>query len=109
MFDHKAETPGLGAEINRDFFQDPFAGKTIFDGEEFKSIKVIKGGAKEGDKHGVDGISGGTITSDGVTDMIFERLSMYLPYFNNVKPAIEVDSVFSAMDSVVTVNDSIIN
>ena len=41
--------------------------------------------------------------------MIFERLSMYLPYFNNVKPAIEVDSVFSAMDSVVTVNDSIIN
>ena len=109
VFDHKAETPGLGAEINRDFFQDPFAGKTIFDGEEFKSIKVIKGGAKEGDKHGVDGISGGTITSDGVTDMIFERLSMYLPYFNNVKPAIEVDSVFSAMDSVVTVNDSIIN
>lgn len=109
VFDHKAETPGLGAEINRDFFQDPFAGKTIFDGEDFKSIKVIKGGAKEGDKHGVDGISGGTITSDGVTDMIFERLSMYLPYFNNVKPAIEVDSVFSAMDSVVTVNDSIIN
>ncbi len=109
VFDHKAETPGLGAEINRDFFQDPFAGKTIFDGEEFKSIKVIKGGAKEGDKHGVDGISGGTITSDGVTDMIFERLSKYLPYFNNVKPAIEVDLVFSAMDSVVTVNDSIIN
>ena len=109
VFDHKAETPGLGAEINRPMFQDPFAGKSIFDGEEFKSIKVIKGGAKEGDKHGVDGISGGTITSDGVTDMIFERLSMYLPYFNNVKPAIEVDSVFSAMDSVVTVNDSIIN
>ena len=109
VFDHKAETPGLGAEINRDFFQDPFAGKTIFDGEEFKSIKVIKGGAKEGDKHGVDGISGGTITSDGVTDMIFERLSKYLPYFKNVKPAIEVDSIFSSMDSVVTVNDSIIN
>ena len=109
VFDHKAETPGLGAEINRDFFQDPFAGKTIFEGEEFTSITVVKGGAKEGDMHGVVGISGGTITSDGVTDMIFERLSKYLPYFNNVKPAIEVDSVFSAMDSVVTVNDSIIN
>ena len=109
VFDHKAETPGLGAEINRDFFQDPFTGKTIFDGEEFKSIKVIKGGAREGDKHGVDGISGGTITSDGVTDMIFERLSKYLPYFKNVKPSIEVDSVFSSMDSVVAINDSIIN
>jgi Na+-transporting NADH:ubiquinone oxidoreductase subunit C len=109
VFDHKGETPGLGAEINKAFFQDPFAGKTIFDGEEFKSITVIKGGAAEGDMHGVDGISGGTITSDGVTDMLSERLTMYLPYFNKIKPAIEVDSVFSAMDSVVTVNDSIIN
>ena len=109
VFDHKAETPGLGAEINRPMFQDPFAGKSIFNGEEFKSIKVIKGGAGEDNMHGVDGISGGTITSDGVTDMLLERLTMYLPYFNKIKPAIEVDSVFSAMDSVVTVNDSKIN
>jgi len=109
VFDHKAETPGLGAEINRPMFQDPFAGKSIFNGEEFKSIKVIKGGVGEDNMHGVDGISGGTITSDGVTDMLFERLTMYLPYFNKIKPTIEVDSVFSSMDSVVTVNDSIIN
>ena len=109
VFDHKAETPGLGAEINRPMFQDPFAGKSIFNGEEFKSIKVIKGGAGEDNMHGVDGISGGTITSDGVTDMLLERLTMYLPYFNKIKPTIEVDSVFSSMDSVVTVNDSIIN
>ena len=59
--------------------------------------------------YGVDGISGGTITSDGVTDMLLERLTMYLPYFNKIKPTIEVNSVFSAMDSVVTVNDSLIN
>ena len=109
VFDHKGETPGLGAEINRPMFQDPFAGKSIFNGEEFKSIKVIKGGAGEDNMHAVDGISGGTITSDGVTDMLLERLTMYLPYFNKIKPTIEVDSVFSAMDSVVTVNDSIIN
>ena len=109
VFDHKAETPGLGAEINRPMFQDPFAGKSIFNGEEFKSIKVIKGGAGEDNMHGVDGISGGTITSDGVTDMLLERLTMYLPYFNKIKPTIEVDSVFSSMDSVVRVNDSIIN
>jgi len=99
----------LGAEINKPMFQDPFAGKTIFEGEEFTSIKVIKGGAEQGDMHGVDGVSGGTITSDGVSDMLKERLSMYLPYFNTLKPAIVVDSVFSAMDSVVTINDSIIN
>jgi Na+-transporting NADH:ubiquinone oxidoreductase subunit C len=109
VFDHKGETPGLGAEINKPMFQDPFAGKTIFEGEEFTSIKVIKGGAEQGDMHGVDGVSGGTITSDGVSDMLKERLSMYLPYFNTLKPAIVVDSVFSAMDSVVTINDSIIN
>ena len=109
VFDHKGETPGLGAEINRPMFQDPFAGKTIFEGEEFTSIKVIKGGAEKGDMHAVDGVSGGTITSDGVSDMLEERLSMYLPYFNTLKPAIVVDSVFSTMDSVVTINDSIIN
>ena len=109
VFDHKGETPGLGAEINKPMFQDPFAGKAIFDGEEFKSITVIKGGATEGDMHGVDGISGGTITSDGVTDMLQERLSMYLPYFAKIKSADVVDSIFSEIDSLVMVNDSIIN
>ena len=109
VFDHKKETPGLGAEINTPIFQEPFAGKTIFEGEVFTPIKVIKGGPKEGDMHGVDGISGGTITSNGVSDMLSERLNMYLPYFNKMKPVFEVDSVFSEMDSVETINDSIIN
>ena len=85
VFDHKAETPGLGAEINQGFFQDPFVGQNIFKDDNLISIKVIKGGAPEGDKHGVDGISGGTITSDGVTDMLLERLTMYEPYFRNNK------------------------
>jgi len=109
VFDHKAETPGLGAEINRPFFEDPFSGKTIFEGEKFVSIKVVKGGAKNGDMHAVDGISGGTITSDGVSDMLYERLSMYLPYFKNQIPAIEVDSIFSEIESSATLMDSIIN
>lgn len=108
VFDHKGETPGLGAEINQSFFQDPFIGKTIFKDEEFTSIRVVKGGAPEGDNHAVDGISGGTITSDGVTDMLLERLNMYLPYFNKMKVAIEVDRVMAEMDSVQLVNDSII-
>ena len=84
VFDHKSETPGLGAEINQyELFQKQFEGKEILNGNELVSITVIKGGASEGDKHGVDGISGGTITSDGVTDMLLERLTMYESYFRN--------------------------
>jgi len=81
-FDHAGETPGLGAEINQYWFEDQYIGKTIFDeNNNFVSVKAVKGGAKPGDMHGVDGISGGTITSDGVTDMVSERLEHYIPYF----------------------------
>lgn len=89
-FGHKGETPGLGAEITTDWFQAQFAGKSLlediengFTADNFVSVKAVKGGAKTGDAHGVDAISGGTITSDGVSDMIKERLARYLPYFKN--------------------------
>jgi Na+-transporting NADH:ubiquinone oxidoreductase subunit C len=83
-FDHKGETPGLGAEINQSWFEDEFKGKTIFNKKgDFVSVKTVKGGAKVGDMHGVDAISGGTITSDGVTFMIEERLNNYIPYLKN--------------------------
>ena len=83
-FDHKGETPGLGAEISKDEFGNQFVGDKLINEEgEFVSIKVVKGGAKVSDLHGVDGISGGTITSDGVTDMVYDRLEYYLPYFKN--------------------------
>ena len=45
VFDHKAETPGLGAEISLEWFQKPFIGKTIFEGNNLVSINVVKGGA----------------------------------------------------------------
>ena len=81
-FDHKGETPGLGAEINQDWFMKPFIGKQIFteDGT-LVSISVIKGGAKPGDVHGVDAISGGTITSKGVEKMLRDNLTNYEAYF----------------------------
>ena len=63
----------------------------------------------EGDMHGVDGISGGTITSVGVSDMLLERLNMYLPFFNKMKSSLVVDFISTEMDSLVTINDSIIN
>jgi len=84
-FDHKGETPGLGAEIIMDFFTNQFVGKKIFDDKGgFKSIKVVKGGIgtlPDSEKiHGVDAISGGTITSNGVNDMLHDVLESYLPY-----------------------------
>jgi len=82
-FDHKTETPGLGAEINLPSFQEPFEGKKIL-GEDgsYKSITVKKGGAEEGNPHQVDAITGGTITSDGVTEMLQRTLAVYNRYFN---------------------------
>lgn len=66
---HKGETPGLGAEIATSKFQSHFIGKQIFEGDEFVSVKLRKGGAKD-PNHEVDAISGGTKTSDGVTAML---------------------------------------
>jgi Na+-transporting NADH:ubiquinone oxidoreductase subunit C len=82
MFDHKGETPGLGAEINQPFFQIPFRGKKIFDDKgNFVSIDVVKGGANPSSTHEVDGISGGTITSKGLQAMIDSCLTSYQTYF----------------------------
>ncbi len=83
-FDHAGETAGLGAEINQSWYEDQYIGKKIFDeNNNFVSVKAVKGGAKAGDMHAVDAISGGTITSDGVSNMVEERLGNYLQYFKN--------------------------
>lgn len=85
-FDHASETPGLGAEISERFFEERFKDKRIFDeAGNFTPVRVIKGGAPAGDPHGVDGISGGTITSNGVTNMLRDGLEGYVPYFKNLK------------------------
>lgn len=84
-FGHKGETPGLGAEITTTAFCSQFENKKIFDDDgNFTSIIVKKGGAQTLPQnmqiHGVDAISGGTITSDAVNDMLNDVLSAYLPY-----------------------------
>lgn len=88
-FGHQGETPGLGAEIVGDAFQQPFAGKQIFDANrQFTSVTVQKGGVKnyKGDPiHAVDAISGGTITSTGVSDMLSDCLTYYIPFFNRMQ------------------------
>lgn len=83
-FDHKGETPGLGAEINKDEFETAFIGKKIFENDgTFMSVKVIKGGADPSDIHGVDAISGGTITSNGVSEMLERTFKTYEPFLKS--------------------------
>ncbi|MDX9932004.1 MAG: NADH:ubiquinone reductase (Na(+)-transporting) subunit C [Bacteroidales bacterium] len=86
VFDHKGETPGLGAEIALPEFQQQFVGKKIFDENgQFVSVQVIKGGVKNSkipEIHGVDAISGGTITSNGTSMMIESSLKMYVPFIS---------------------------
>lgn len=78
-FDHKSETSGLGAEIATEHFQAQFSGKKIFDAENhFVSIKTNKRGAQN--ENEVDAISGATITSTSVSEMLEKCLSKYLPY-----------------------------
>lgn len=79
-FDHKGETPGLGAEINTPGFENMFRDKKLYEDQTFVSVKVVKGGARKDDIHGVDAISGGTITSRGLENMLFDCLEKYNDY-----------------------------
>jgi len=82
IFSHAKETPGLGAEINTDWFQAQFLGKKIFDDAgKFTSILVEKGGADPADPHAVDAISGGTITSKALQEMMKVCLGNYESFF----------------------------
>lgn len=88
-FDHKGETPGLGANIKERFFMDDFIGEHLMFNGTFKGITVSKsnGDPKNEDKtdNEVDAIAGSTITGDGVTAMIRNELMLYVPYFKNLK------------------------
>ncbi len=84
VFDHKSETPGLGAEIKEKWFRAKFEGKKIFSPDGvFQSIKVVKGGATSEDDYAVDGISGGTITSKGLEGMLEKNLNGYKSFFES--------------------------
>lgn len=83
-FDHAGETPGLGAEITKEYFTQRFVDEKIFNASgNLVGVSVVKGytGGNNKDDNTVDIISGSTITSTGVSNMIAERLQHYLPYF----------------------------
>ena len=82
-FSHASETPGLGAEITKPAFSGQFAGKQLFKGNEFKSIAVVKKGKNAEGQDYVDGISGGTITSQGVSAMLYNSLNSYVQFLTS--------------------------
>ncbi len=88
-FDHKGETPGLGANIKQRFFMDDFTGEHVFSDGTFKGIVIKKGNNDpkniEKTDNEVDAIAGATITGDGVTAMIKSDLRLYVPYFKTLK------------------------
>lgn len=78
-FSHASETPGLGAEIATPHFQDSFQGKKVLNGEEV-ALSVVKFGTVSDAETQVDGISGGTITSNGVNAMLKTCLKNYTKF-----------------------------
>lgn len=82
---HAGETPGLGARIESEEIQERFKGKTIFDNGTITSIVIQKGEGKDytNDLHKVDGISGATLTSKGVNNMLKDYLACYERYLKN--------------------------
>jgi Na+-transporting NADH:ubiquinone oxidoreductase subunit C len=79
-FSHAGETPGLGAEIATSTFQAPFRGKQIMKENRLVSIAVVKPGKAAAGQDYVDGISGGTITSVAVQEMLKNSLANYTEF-----------------------------
>ncbi len=67
--DHK-ETPGLGALVTSEHWKSLWPGKKMLDDDYNVAIKIVKGGAKAGDVHGVDAVTGATLTSKGVQNTL---------------------------------------
>ena len=81
-FSHASETPGLGAEIATEHFQDEFKNKQVLDGESIV-LSVVKNGKVENPDFQVDGISGGTITSNGVDAMLKGCMAHYTKFLTS--------------------------
>ena len=90
-FYRHGETPGLGGEIEKDWFSQGFVGKKIFSPDnELVSIQVARGKAESSVSenrlyHTVDGISGASLTGKGVTEFVQNDLEKYESWFKQQK------------------------
>ncbi len=87
VFDHKGETPGLGARITEDKVRSRFIGKKIYNEEFFAVLEMMKGEGKDykSDMHKVDGMSGATLTAIGLNNMLKNYFNLYQNYFKTIK------------------------
>lgn len=88
VFDHKAETPGLGARIKDDeFVYNRYAGKSIYEGDKLTPVIMMKGEGNDysTNPHAVDGMSGATKTAVGVNEMFIDYLSAYENFIKSKK------------------------
>lgn len=84
-FDHKGETPGLGARITEDWFRNQFHGDKFYDDKGDYALTILKGNNPEAETspYKVDGVSGATLTSNGVNNMLKNCIALYKPFFDN--------------------------
>jgi len=88
-FDHKGETPGLGANIKARYFMDDFTGETIMQGTRYAGITVTKGNNdplnEDKEDNQVDALAGATLTGNGVSAMIKKTVDLYKDYFETLR------------------------
>ncbi|MEQ9467377.1 MAG: NADH:ubiquinone reductase (Na(+)-transporting) subunit C [Ekhidna sp.] len=86
-FDHKSETPGLGARITEATVQNRYIGKEVYNDQgELVSITMVKGEGNTGlSEHQVDGMSGATMTAKGVNSMLEKYLKCYSAFIEKTK------------------------
>ena len=73
VFDEHGETPGLGGEIDNPRWRANWEGKQLFDDEGRVAFEIIKGSvdsSAQGSEYRVDGLSGATLTANGVTNAV---------------------------------------
>lgn len=95
-FDHKAETPGLGARITDLEIQERYKGKNIYNNSgELVSVNMLKGenNPNKDINHEIDGMSGATITGNGVNAMLKNYLTSYESYFKKLKGSSSISSL----------------
>jgi len=88
-YDHKSETPGLGARITSPDIIERYQGKKLFDPQgELVSVKMLKGENNPAtmlDEHHIDGMSGATLTGRGMNAMIESYFEYYSAYITKIK------------------------
>lgn len=104
-FSHESETPGLGAEITATKFKSQFIGKKVLKDAEV-ALTVVKNGTVQDNEVECDGVSGGTLTSNGVRDMIKNCLLNYKEFLAAAAPAIAAQQDTAVADTTASAENA---